>query len=68
MWHTHPSRREARNRIDQILQTHGVEHLGVLKRSGEHVYYCNSGDAYATTVVFVGMDLRVQCWGTSWTL
>lgn len=49
--------------IDQILKTHGVEFLGVHKRLGVDVDYCNAGDTYATTVLFIGAILRVGCWG-----
>jgi len=49
--------------IDKILNTYGVEFLGVLKRGGGDVYYCNAGDTYATTVLFVGDRLVVGCIG-----
>lgn len=62
-WRTIRSRAEAREAIDKILRTHGVEYLGKHKRSGLDVDYCNAGDAYATTVVFVGVICRVACWG-----
>lgn len=62
-WKTTRSRAEAREAIDRILSTHGVEYLGQHKRSGEHVDYCNAGDAYASTVVFIGMRCVVACWG-----
>jgi len=45
--------------IDIILGTHGVEYLGQRKGNREHVYYCNAGDTYATTVLFDGLHLRV---------
>lgn len=54
---------EARERIDAILRTSGVEWLGVHKRAGKSVYYCNAGDTYATTVLFIGHRLIVGCWG-----
>lgn len=53
----------ARERIDAILRTCGVEWLGVHKRLGKAVYYCNAGDTYATTVIFIGGRLVVGCWG-----
>jgi len=52
----------AREKIDGILQTFGIEYLGIYKPSGDHVYYANTGDAYATTVVFIGHRLIVACW------
>ena len=52
-----------RQMIDWINNTHGVEYLGRLKRGGQDVYYCNAGDPYVATVVFVGPHLRVSNWG-----
>jgi len=49
--------------IDATIETHGVEYLGRHKRSGEHVDYCNAGDTYSPTIVFVGRELRVTTWG-----
>lgn len=49
--------------IDQIIRTYGVEYLGTYKPSGEHCYYCNSGDACSTTVLFIGNRMDVGCWG-----
>lgn len=49
--------------IDRILRTCGVEYLGEHKRSGKDVYYCNTGESYAGTVVFQGRHLRVGSWG-----
>jgi hypothetical protein len=63
IWKNDLVTRRAREDIDAILRTSGVEYLGVHKRSGKHVYYCNAGDTYATTVLFVGPRLRVGCWG-----
>lgn len=51
-----------RNLIDELIGTCGVEHLGYDKRANRHVYYCNGGDSYATTVCFVGESLAVSCW------
>lgn len=48
--------------IDIILGTYGVEYLGQRKVNREHVYYCNTGDSYGTTVIFDGSHLRVACW------
>ena len=63
IWHNVQGRRHARDQIDAILRTFGVEFLGVHKRSKEDVYYCNAGDTYATTVMFIGPRLIVGCWG-----
>ena len=52
-----------RHCIDQILQTSGVEHLGYCNIANRHIYYCNAGDAYATTACFVGDSLTVTNWG-----
>jgi hypothetical protein len=62
-WQTIPNRREARTTVDRILRTFGVEFLGIHRRTRESVYYCNAGDTYACTVLFVGPRLRVGCWG-----
>lgn len=51
-----------RHLIDFILRTYGVEYLGTLKRTGEGVHYCNAGDSYSTTVIFIGDRLKVACW------
>lgn len=59
-----PGARELRRVIiDKMIDTCGVEYLGQLKRSGEHVYYCNAGDTYAGTILFIGQRLVVGCWG-----
>ena len=62
IWKTVKPRREARDQIDIILRTYGVEYLGWHKRQCQHVYYCNAGDGYALTVVFIGPRMRVACW------
>lgn len=62
-WKTIRSRREARVAVDKLLRTHGVEYLGVHKRTGQEVWYCNAGDSYASTVIFAGLSMRVGCWG-----
>lgn len=62
-WRTIGIRRDARAAIDKILQTYGVEYLGQHKRTGEHIYYCNSGDTYAPTIMFSGLRMFVSCWG-----
>ena len=48
--------------IDSILCTSGVEYLGRYKPSGDHVDYCNTGDSYAPTIIFIGNRLIVGCW------
>lgn len=59
-----PATREIRRRvIDALLDTHGVEHLGIHRRTDEHVYYCNTGDPYDATLIFHGRNLRIGCWG-----
>jgi hypothetical protein len=63
VWRTINERHYAARAIDAILRTHGVEYLGRHKRSHESVSYCNAGDTYATTVVFVGPVMHVGCWG-----
>lgn len=62
-WKTARSRSEARMAVDKLLRTHGVEYLGVHKRTGQEVWYCNAGDPYASTVIFSGLSMRVDCWG-----
>ena len=62
-WQTVSNRREAREAIDALLHTCGVEYLGWHKRSNCHVYYCNAGDTYAPTILFCGLSMRVGCWG-----
>lgn len=56
----HGHKRELLNRLGGF---HGVEYLGVHRRSGKGVRYCNAGDAYAPTLVFMGRVLQVACWG-----
>lgn len=62
IWKTTKSRQEAREEIDKVLRTYGVEYLGQHRRTGREVYYCNTGESYATTVVFIGPSLYVNCW------
>ena len=61
-WRSITNREEARQTIDKMLKTYGVEYLGRHKRTGHHVYYCNAGDSYVTTVTFHGPVMRVACW------
>ena len=63
IWHTVGDRPTARQRIDGVLRTSGVEFLGHHKRRHLPVWCCNAGDTYATTVVFMGPVMRVACWG-----
>lgn len=62
IWKTTKSRSTARAEIDKVLRTYGVEYLGQHRRTGRDIYYCNTGESYATTVVFVGPSLYVCCW------
>ena len=63
IWHTEPDRLVARRRIDDVLDTHGVEYLGHHKRRHLPVWYANAGDTYATTVLFFGPVMRVATIG-----
>lgn len=49
--------------INTAAGFHGVEYLGVDRRTGEHVYYCNAGDVYAATLCFSGGRLFIACIG-----
>lgn len=49
--------------IDSVINTHGIEYLGYHKRQEVHVDYCNAGDTYTTTIIFMGDNLVVGCWG-----
>lgn len=55
--------KEARETVDKLFETHGVEFLGIDRRSGVDVYYCNAGDTYAPTILFKGTTLFVSTWG-----
>lgn len=59
IWHNDPMKKRAMGDIDAILRTEGVEYLGLHKRSGYNVYFCNGGDTYATTILFIGPRLVV---------
>lgn len=61
-WRTIPNRREAREAVDCLFRSSGVEYLGVHKRSHFDVYYCNAGDAYAPTILFIGLRMVVGTW------
>lgn len=62
IWKTTKSRSTAREGIDKVLRTYGIEYLGQHRRTGRDVYYCNTGESYASTVVFIGPSLYVNCW------
>ena len=54
--------------IDELIGTSGVEYLGRYRQAGscmagDMVHYCNGGDFYATTIVFIGRALRVDYMG-----
>lgn len=54
--------------IDETLGTYGVEPLGpVDMRDGPPYEYCNTGDTYATTLIYSRVDgadnLFIGCWG-----
>jgi hypothetical protein len=49
--------------INVVIAACGVEYLGQRKGNREHVYYCNGGDTYSTTILFDGLHLRVGCIG-----
>ncbi|MGZ7226658.1 hypothetical protein ACXWO0_09350, partial [Streptococcus pyogenes] len=63
VWKKGGPRAWRREKIDTLISTCGVEYLGYHKRSGQHVHYCNAGDAYAGTILFIGDRLVVGCWG-----
>ncbi len=50
--------------IDRLLEAHGVEYLGQHEDSKHHVYYCNMGDPYKTTILFHGCNLNIGNWGS----
>jgi len=62
LWLNTQRRFDSRGAIDSLLGTFGVEYLGVHKRSGNHIYYCNAGDGYTSTVMFAGGRMYVGCW------
>jgi hypothetical protein len=63
VWKSVPKRMEAREQINALFGSHGVEYLGTDRRTGQHVYYCNAGDTYAPTILFRGPVLSVGTWG-----
>lgn len=64
-YHKPKPRAMKRAAIDELIGTSGVEYLGIYRQAGgcmagDHVYYCNGGDLYATTIIFIGRVLRVD--------
>lgn len=59
----HISHSHARHldRIGAILNTHGTE--GFIE-GGKDVQYCNTGDTYALTVMYVNGKLKLGDWGS----
>lgn len=49
--------------INRLAGFHGVEYLGLNRKTGKCVRYCNAGDTYAPTLVFHGRTLSVGTWG-----
>ena len=56
-------RQVSRVLVEEKLGTCGLEYLGQHKRTGKHIYYCNTGDTYAATILFVEGRMYVGCWG-----
>ena len=53
----------AHKRINAVLGTSGVEYLGAYYRDSSDVHYCNAGDTYRDTIIFIGDRLIVGAWG-----
>lgn len=62
-WKTVENSRQAREAVDSILRTYGVVYIGRHKRTGRRIYYANTGETYARTVIFSGPRAYVGCWG-----
>lgn len=62
-YRNYSTREIKRELINHAGGFHGVEYLGVNKRTGNAMYYCNAGDTYAATLIFHGRVLLVSCWG-----
>lgn len=60
-----PSRHHIRMTLaDECLKTCGVEYIPAGTGSKSPVIeYCNTGDPYASTLIFVRGRYRVGCWG-----
>lgn len=54
---------KAREVINTLVDGHGVEFLGVHRDTNADVHYCNKGDPYVLTIVFIGTQLGVAYWG-----
>ncbi len=52
-----------RTMIDKLAGFHGVEYLGVHRRAGKVVRYCNAGDSYAPTLCFMGRRMFIATVG-----
>jgi hypothetical protein len=51
--------------IDAVIGTYGVEGIGRGHNlKSPSIEYCNAGDAYATTLLWVGGRYRVGDWGS----
>lgn len=64
-YHRPKPRELKRAAIDELIGTSGVEYLGRYRQvggcmAGDMVHFCNGGDVYATTIVFIGRVLRVD--------
>lgn len=56
--------RKAMEILDDILGTHGVEYIPAGHNAkSPAIHYCNTGDAYGTTILLVRGKWRVGCWG-----
>lgn len=62
-YHAPKLREVRREAINELAEMHGLELLGIHKRAGGYVYYCNAGDTYTTTILFHGERMTVGCWG-----
>lgn len=49
--------------INRLFGTYDVGFLGEHKRNREEVFYCDAGDPYTGTILFIGPRLVVGCWG-----
>ena len=52
-----------RELVNRLGGFHGVEYLGMHRRTDKEVRYCNAGEPYAPTLCFMGRRLFVACWG-----
>jgi len=49
------------NCLDEVLNTCGVESLRL--KNGQFADYLNTGDTYASTIIFVKGRYCIGCWG-----